>query len=119
MVVSGALCFVDRASRYVCNETNLMHYVPSAYSVTIFLHVSDLLVAHHQEATMYVCNKWYVLYVLVDCQWAWPVEHNITSSIQARSADSQLKHKTLTICCIYTLLPLDDGQITSLKHVEV
>jgi hypothetical protein len=48
-----------------CNETNLMRYLSSVYSVTIPLHVSGLLVAHHQEVTMYICNKWYVLYVLV------------------------------------------------------
>jgi hypothetical protein len=48
-----------------------MHYVPSVYSVTIPLHVSGLVVAHHQEVTMYICNKWYVLYVLVDCQLSW------------------------------------------------
>jgi hypothetical protein len=50
------------------NEANVMHYLSSVYSVTIPLHVSGLLVAHHQEVTMYICNKWYVLYILVDCQ---------------------------------------------------
>jgi hypothetical protein len=67
------LYFVDRASQYmyVCNETDLMHYLSSVYSVTIPLHVSGLLVAHHQVVTMYISNKWYVLYVLVDCQLAW------------------------------------------------
>jgi hypothetical protein len=49
-----------------------MHYLSSVYSVTILLHVLGLLVAHHQEVTMYICNNWYVLYVLVDCQLAWP-----------------------------------------------
>jgi hypothetical protein len=63
------LCFVDRASRYVCN--NWMHYLSSVYSVTIPLHVSCLLVAHHQEVTMYICNNWYVLFFLVDCLRAW------------------------------------------------
>jgi hypothetical protein len=53
-----------------CNETNLMHYLSSVYSVTLPLHASDLLVSHHQEVAMYICNKWYVLYVLVDCQLA-------------------------------------------------
>jgi hypothetical protein len=38
---------------YACNETNLMHYLSSVYSVTIPLHVLGLLVAHHQEVTMY------------------------------------------------------------------
>jgi hypothetical protein len=56
---------------YACNETSLRHYLFSIYSVTIPQHVSGLLVAHHQEVTMYICNKWYVLYVLVYCQLAW------------------------------------------------
>jgi hypothetical protein len=47
-----------------------MHYLSSVYSVIIFLHVSGLLVAHHQEVTMYICNDVYVLYVLVDSQLA-------------------------------------------------
>jgi hypothetical protein len=50
--------------KYACNETNLMHYLSSVYSVTIPLYVSGLLVAHHQEVTMYICDSWYVLYVL-------------------------------------------------------
>jgi hypothetical protein len=54
-----------------CNETNLMHCLSSVYSVTIPLHVLGLLVAHHQEVTMYKRDNWYVLYVLVDCQLAW------------------------------------------------
>jgi hypothetical protein len=46
----------------------LMHYLSSVYSVTITLHVSGLIVGSHQEATMYICDSWYVLYVLVDCR---------------------------------------------------
>jgi hypothetical protein len=53
-------------SIYVRNETNLMHYLSSAYWVAIPLHVLGLLVAHHQEVTMYICDNWYVLYVLAD-----------------------------------------------------
>jgi hypothetical protein len=51
-----------------CNETKLMHYLSSLYWVTAPLHVSGLLVAHHQEVVMYICNNWYVVYVLVNCQ---------------------------------------------------
>jgi hypothetical protein len=51
---------------FACNENNLMHYLFSVYLVSIPVHVSGLLVAHHQEVTMYICSKWYVLYVLVD-----------------------------------------------------
>jgi hypothetical protein len=66
------LCFVDRESRYmrVMKPTwcTLYHQF---FSVTIPLHVSGLLVVHHQEVTTYTrCYKWYVLYVSVDCRWA-------------------------------------------------
>jgi len=45
------LCFVDRASRYICViKTNLMHYLPPVYFFNQPLHVSDIFVAHHQEA---------------------------------------------------------------------
>jgi hypothetical protein len=37
----------------LCNESKLMHYLSSVYSVTITVHVSGLLVAHRQEVTMY------------------------------------------------------------------
>jgi hypothetical protein len=67
-----------------------MHYLSSVYSVTIPLHVSGLLVAHHQEVTMYICDNWYVL---VNCQ----------------RADSRLRRTPLTNYLIYTLLPPDDG----------
>jgi hypothetical protein len=46
------------------NEANLMHCLSSVYSVTTPLHVSGLLVAHHQEVTMYI----YMFFVLVDCR---------------------------------------------------
>jgi hypothetical protein len=49
---------------YFCTQsTNLMHYLSSVYSVIIPLHVSGLLVAHHRDVTIYICNNWYVLYV--------------------------------------------------------
>jgi hypothetical protein len=54
-----------------CNDTNLTHCLSSVYSVTTPLQVSVLLVAHLQEAAMYICDSWYVLCVLVDCRWAW------------------------------------------------
>jgi hypothetical protein len=75
-----------------------MHYLSSVDLVTIPLHVSGLLVAHHQEVTKYIYNNWYVVYILVDCR---------------RAADSQRKR------CIYTLLRPDNGQLASLKHVKV
>jgi hypothetical protein len=54
-----------------------------------------LLVAHHQEVTMYICDNW------------------------SRPADSRLRRTTRTNCHIYTLLPPDDGLLASPKHVEV
>jgi hypothetical protein len=59
---------------YTCNETSLMHYLSPVYSVIITPHVSDLLVADHQEVTMFIYNNWYVLYVLVYCRRAWLVQ---------------------------------------------
>jgi hypothetical protein len=62
----------------VCNETNLMHYFSSVYSVTIPLNVSGLLVAHHQEITMYIYSNWYVLYWREDCSKLLEYLHVIT-----------------------------------------
>jgi hypothetical protein len=56
------------------NETNLTHYLSSVCSVTIPLYVSGLLVAHHQEVTMYICDNWYVLYVI-----RWVHTYNVTA----------------------------------------
>jgi hypothetical protein len=46
-----------------CNETNLMHYLSSVYSVTIPLYVWALLVTDHQEVTMCICDNWYEVYI--------------------------------------------------------
>ena len=44
------LCFVDRASRYICvMNANLMHYLSSVYFVIQPLHVSGIFVVPHQE----------------------------------------------------------------------
>jgi hypothetical protein len=75
-----------------------MHYLSSVYSVTIPLHVLGLLVAHHHEVTMYICDNWYVLY---------------------GPADSRLRRTTRINCRIYTLLPPGDGILASPKHAEV
>jgi hypothetical protein len=56
-----------------------MHYLSLVYSVTIPVHVSSLLVAHHQGIEMFICNKKYVLHVLVDCQLAWLGQLTLTS----------------------------------------
>jgi hypothetical protein len=96
--------FVDRASRYkhTCNETNLMLYSSSVYFVAIPLHVSGFLVVYHQEAAMYICNKWYAFCVLVDCQLA-----------------NQASWQSTETYNTYHLLPPDDGQLASPKHIEV
>jgi hypothetical protein len=66
---------------------------------------------------MYICNNWYVLYVLVDCRRTW-----LPSSIPTRPANNQLKRtirtNVRTYTYIYILLPPDDGQLASPKHVE-
>jgi hypothetical protein len=49
-------------SIYACNETNLMHYLSVVYSVIIPLHISGLLVAHHQEVTIYLSLLFIVIY---------------------------------------------------------
>jgi hypothetical protein len=56
-------CFDDRASRYmrVMKPTRCTIYLQFIQSLYLPLHVSGLLVAHHQEVTMYICNNWYVL----------------------------------------------------------
>jgi hypothetical protein len=56
---------------YARSETNLVHKLSSVCSVSTPLHVSGLLVIHHQEAAMYTCDNWYVLYISVDCWQAW------------------------------------------------
>jgi hypothetical protein len=70
-------------------KTNLMHCLSSVYSITIPLHVSDLLVAHHQEVTICICNKWYVFYVLVTVSWpGWDGAGYVTSPISTRPTDN-------------------------------
>jgi hypothetical protein len=66
-----------------------MHYLSSVYWVTTPLHVSGLLVAHYQELAMYICDNWYVLYVLVDCRQAW---------MPSRPADSRLRADSHISC---------------------
>jgi hypothetical protein len=56
-------CFVERASRYmrVMKPTLYTIYLKFVHSFTIPLYVSGLLLAHHQEAAMYMYYSWYVL----------------------------------------------------------
>jgi hypothetical protein len=65
---NGTFCWPCNIWTYPCDETNLSHYLSSVYWVTTPLHVSALLLAHHQEVVMYICDSWYVLYFSVDCQ---------------------------------------------------
>ena len=49
------LCFVDRASRYICIiKSNLMHYLSSVNFVNQPLNVLGIFVAHNQRYTVYV-----------------------------------------------------------------
>jgi hypothetical protein len=56
----------DNVYTNVRNETNMMHSLCLVYLVTIPLHVSGLLVAHRQVVTVYMCDSWYMLCILVD-----------------------------------------------------
>jgi hypothetical protein len=74
------------------------------------VHVSGLLVAHHQEAA--------VLYGLVDCRWAWLEWNRLTRSMPARPSDGRLRYTTCTNRHICPLLPPDDGLLANLEHLE-
>jgi hypothetical protein len=63
---------------------------------------------------MYVCDSWYMLYILVDCRGGLCG----MCSIPSMPAESTMT-TTHTSCHKYTLLPLDDGLLASLKYVEV
>ena len=53
--VRNILCFVDRTSLYICvMKTNLMHNLHSVYFVNHLLHISGIIVAHHQELILYI-----------------------------------------------------------------
>jgi hypothetical protein len=59
-------------SRFSLGGLHGKHVVASSvYSVTIYLHVSGLLVARCQDVTMNLCENWYVMYVLVECRRTW------------------------------------------------
>jgi hypothetical protein len=96
------------------NPKDYTQYLSSVYWVTILLHISGLLVAHHQEVAMYVCDSWCVLYILVDCHGGLCG----MCSIPSMPADSRLRLRHIP-AVTYTLLPLDDGLLASLKYVEV
>jgi hypothetical protein len=73
----------------ICVQSNQLDaLLSSVYRVTTPVHVSVLLVAHHQEVTMYVCDSWYVLYVLFDCRQS-----------GRQSADSRLYRSGNSIKC--------------------
>jgi len=87
------LCSVDRASRYIrVKKTNLIYYVSSVYFVTQPLHVSDILVAHHQEVYCIRTTIGTCFCLLVDCR---------LSGLRW-TTDSQLK-STTRANCIYTV----------------
>jgi hypothetical protein len=47
------------------------------------------------------------------------VRHNRLSGRPGWPAGSRLRRTTRTNCCIYTLLPTEDGLLESPKHLEV
>jgi hypothetical protein len=63
--VVGILCYFDGVYQYMrVIKLTICYYLSSVYSVTTNLHVSGLLVAHHQEVTMHIyvtIGKYYTL----------------------------------------------------------
>jgi hypothetical protein len=61
--------------QYACNETNLMHYLTSVYSVTTPTHVSGLLVATNGTCCKFQSPKMYNTYQLshiyIATSWWW------------------------------------------------
>jgi hypothetical protein len=56
-------------TRWLWPGLNSQTRVPEASMLTTRpLKPLGLLVVHHWEIAMYICNNWYVLYVLVNCQ---------------------------------------------------
>jgi hypothetical protein len=91
-----------------------MHCLSSVYWVTILLHVSGLPVAYYQEVIIYI-----YIYIrqLVQVVCLSQQSAGLTS-IPSRAAYIRLRRTTRTNCHMYTLLPPDDGQLASPKHVE-
>jgi hypothetical protein len=79
-----------------------MRYVSSVYSVAIPLHVSGLLIAHHQKVTMYIRNQCFSRLSVGQASWK-----------------STKTYNTYHLLHVYTLLPLDDGQPANPKHLRV
>jgi hypothetical protein len=82
-----------------------MHYLPSLFWVITTLHVSGLLVAHHQEVAMYIQYM-----TIGTCFTSW--------STVGGTTNSRLRRTTRINCHIYTWLPPDDGLLESPKHVD-
>jgi hypothetical protein len=107
-------------SKYACNETNLMHCLSPVYWVTIPLHVSGLLVAHHQEVTMYTCYMWQLVRV-VRLSPLGEAHRQSTKTYNTYQLSHTHTHRHIYIYIyIYiTLLSPDDGLLASPKRVEV
>jgi hypothetical protein len=81
------------------NETNLMHYLYSVYSVAIPLHVLGFLVAHHQEVTTYTYNT---LLPPDDTKLASPkhVEVQCQNKLKINSASSWFQYIHISRCTV-------------------
>jgi hypothetical protein len=115
--IQWILCSVFRSSRYMramkptwC--TSYLQFIRSLYLYT--LHVSGLLVAHHQEVTIYI----YIYATIGTCCTSQSTVDR-PASIPIRPANGQLRRTTRTNCHMYTLLHPDEGLLASPKHVEV
>jgi hypothetical protein len=61
---------------------------------------------------MYICNKWYVLYVEVDCQLAsWP-----TDSRDARSTEHKIINKSKNMCVLQCI---EDVKAVMYSHGQI
>jgi hypothetical protein len=99
------LCFVNRASRYICViKINLMHCLSSVYFVSQTVHVSGIFVAHHQEV--------YCKYTTIGTCCVFQLTVCWSSNRQ-----STKKHNTYQLLYIYSIPP-DDGLQICPEHVE-
>ena len=82
---------------YVYNNQYLLYFLNDCLmsTSTCFGRIQ----AHQQEIQPYVYNNWYLLFFLDDCLLSWFHQDNRQSS----------KRIISTNCCIYTVVPPDDG----------
>ena len=98
-------------SIYLCDKTNLMHYLSSISFVNQHLHVSGIFVAHYQEVYCVYIQKFGACcaFQLTVC---WPAE-------RPANRQSTEKHNTHQIFVYIHSIPPDNGLKLCPKHVDV